>query len=171
MDNCTTVLNVKSGVNMNKQLTFDATIIGQEGTEAAGLYVPFSVQEVFGKKGMVKIKATFDGHPYRGSLMPHGEGKHALIVRKDVQKAIGKYPGDVVHIVLEEDTEERIVVVPSDLQALLDENPEAKAIFDKFAYTHRKEYVRWIEEAKRQETREKRLVKAIEMIASGKKFS
>ncbi len=67
--------------------------------------------------------------------------------------------------------EARTVVVPDDFQAALDANPMALMIFNKFAFTHRKEYVRWIESAKKQETREGRIQKAIERIAEGVKFS
>jgi uncharacterized protein YdeI (YjbR/CyaY-like superfamily) len=67
------------------------------------------------------------------------------------------------------DTEPRIVVVPEDFQQALDNNPKAKKIFEKFSYSHKKEYVEWIEGAKRQETRENRINKAIEQIAGGKK--
>jgi len=81
-----------------------------------------------------------------------------------VREAIGKNPGDSVHVVLKRDDEPREVEIPADLAGLLDENPDVKRWFDGLAYTHRKEYVRWITEAKRQETRDKRLLKAIEMM-------
>lgn len=63
------------------------------------------------------------------------------------------------------------VIVPPDFEAALAQNPKAKAIFDNFAYTHRKEYVRWIEEAKKIETRNSRIEKAVARIAEGVKFS
>ena len=67
--------------------------------------------------------------------------------------------------------ESKIVTVPADFQVALNDNPVALQIFNNFAYTHRKEYVRWIEEAKKQETRENRIVKAVERIAQNVKFS
>jgi len=66
---------------------------------------------------------------------------------------------------------QKVVIVPDDFQKALNNNPKALQVFDKFAYTHRKEYVRWIEEAKKQETRENRIIKAIERISEGVKFS
>jgi hypothetical protein len=63
----------------------------------------------------------------------------------------------------------RVVEVPDDFQAALDRSPAAKAFFDSIAYTHKKEYVRWITEAKKAETRESRIAKAVEMLESGKK--
>jgi hypothetical protein len=66
---------------------------------------------------------------------------------------------------------DRTVIVPADFQAALNHNPAAFQVFEKFAYTHRKEYVRWIEEAKKQETRENRIIKAVEKISAGGKMS
>ena len=68
-------------------------------------------------------------------------------------------------------TENRIVNVPPDFMKALNNTPEASIKFDAMAYTHRKEYVRWIEEAKKQETRAARIQKAVERIARGIKFS
>lgn len=62
----------------------------------------------------------------------------------------------------------KVVDVPADLQELLNQNPKAKAVFDNFAYSHKKEYVEWITQAKREETRLARLQKTIEMLAEGK---
>lgn len=154
---------------MNKH-TFPAQIL-DAGGGGAYVEIPFDVETVYGTRGQVKVKATFDGHPYRGSIAPMGKGRHILIVRKDVQKAIGKTIGDTVQVVLERDTEPRTVAMPEDFRAALEQNPAAKAIFEKFAFTHRKEYVQWIESAKKPETRQRRIQKAIEMIGEGKKYS
>jgi uncharacterized protein YdeI (YjbR/CyaY-like superfamily) len=72
----------------------------------------------------------------------------------------------VLDLDLELDTEPREVDVPADLEAALD--GEAKAAFERMSYTHRKEYADWIEEAKRPETRARRVGKAVEMIREGK---
>jgi uncharacterized protein YdeI (YjbR/CyaY-like superfamily) len=58
--------------------------------------------------------------------------------------------------------------VPVALAAALDADPEAKRLFDGLAFTHRKEYARWISEAKREETRERRVAQAVEMIRAGR---
>ena len=54
-------------------------------------------------------------------------------------------------------------------QSVLDSEPEVKKFFEQLSYTHKKEYVQWIEGAKKQETRERRMLKSIEMMKSGKK--
>ena len=153
----------------HRKIEFDAEIIGGE-KGGMGVYVPFDVPAAFGTRGQVKIVCTIDGEPYRGSLAPMG-GKHLLIILKRIREKIGKQAGDTVRIVLERDTEPRTVKVPEDFAAALAENKKAGEIFEKFAYTHRKEYVAWIEEAKRPETRERRIAKALDMIANGKKYS
>lgn len=153
----------------HKEIEFDAEIIGGE-KGGMGVYVPFDVPAVFGTRGQVKIICTIDGEPYRGSLAPMG-GKHLLIILKRIREKIGKKAGDTVRIVLKQDTEPRTIKVPEDFTAALAENQKAKEVFDTFAYTHRKEYVTWIEEAKRPETRERRIAKAVDMIANGKKYS
>ena len=148
---------------MSKQ-EFEAVIEKPPKTPGAYIVIPFDVREVYGTKGRVQVKATFDGHPYRGSIAPMGGGRHVLGVRKEIQQMIGKTRGDRVKVVIEQDIEPRVVTVPKDLQMLLDENPRGKAFFEKLSYTHQKEYVNWIESAKKEETRQRRLEKSLEML-------
>jgi hypothetical protein len=149
---------------------FSATIDKPyDGINGAFVNVPFDVEKVFGTNGMVKVKAKFDGHPYRGILHNMGTGCHMIILRKDVRAAIGKEFGDVVDVELVKDTEERIVEVPSDLKALLSKNKKAKTFFDSLSYTNRKEYAVWISSAKKIETRQKRLAEVIPKLLMGRK--
>ena len=152
---------------MNRQ-EFEVTLLKPPDIDGAYFIVPFNVPEVYGTKAQVKVRGTIDGYPYRGSIANMGEG-HCMVVKKEIRQALGKSAGDRVQVVMEIDTEPRIVVVPGDFQQVLDDNPKAKGIFDSFSYTHKKEYVEWIEDAKKQETRENRIKKAIEMIAEGRK--
>ncbi len=129
---------------------------------------PFDLKETFGKKS-VKARITYDGIEYRGLLKSMGGDCVWCLIRKDIRERLGKQPGDLVHVTVQEDTEERVVSVPNDLQQVMSENPSAKSIFDAFSYTCKKEYVNWIEAAKRPETRSARIQKSIEMILAGKK--
>ncbi len=151
---------------MNGKHTFRAII--EEG-DSGGAYIsiPFDVEQVFGKK-RVKIKATIDGEPYRGTLVRMGSPHHMLLVLKEIRQKIGKSVGDNVEIELEEDLEERRVEIPPDLQRALEANADAMAFFNQLSYTHRKEYARWIDEAKRDQTRQERLKKAVELLKQGK---
>lgn len=146
-------------------------IIQQHGTmNAAYIEFPFSAEQVFGKKGQVKIKAIFDDQvEYRGSLARMKSECHMLGLPKDIRNRLGKTFGDEVSVSLTEDKEERTVEIADDIASLFAEHPEVRILFDKMSYTHRKEYIRWIEEAKKPETREKRKIKMIEMILNGKK--
>jgi uncharacterized protein YdeI (YjbR/CyaY-like superfamily) len=87
-----------------------------------------------------------------------------LGVTQKIRKKINKNPGDTVHVVLKQDIGPRIVEVPQDFAELLVQNSEAKELFDAMSYTHKKEYVRWIESAKREETRQRRLQKSINLL-------
>ncbi len=150
-----------------RKKTFKA-IIQPHSSGGAYVDVPFDVEEVFGKK-RVKIRATFDGVLYRGLLTKMGTPHHFLLVRKDIQAKIGKGPGDEVKVTVEEDLEPRVVKVPSDVKRLLKQHPEAGKFFEGLSYTHKKEYIQWIEEAKKPETRERRKEKMIEMLLDGRK--
>lgn len=149
---------------------FEAQLVKDDQTSAVAITVPFSVLEVYGTKAQVKVRGTIAKFPYRGSIVPYG-GIHYMGVKREIREAIGKSQGDWVKVVMEVDTEERTVTVPEDFKQALEIYPKAREIFDNFAYTHRKEYVQWIEGAKRQETRANRIKKALEMIAGGTKFS
>ena len=83
-----------------------------------------------------------------------------------MRNAAGDAAGQTVDIELELDTKPRTVGVPKDLASALD--GETRAPFDRMSYTHRREYVEWIEEAKREETRRRRVAKAVELIGEGK---
>jgi hypothetical protein len=151
---------------MPKTYTFRAVIVA-EGSGGAYVTVPFDVEEEFGKK-RVKIKAAFDGEPYRGSLVRMGGDDHILLVLKEIRARIGKEAGDEVEVTLEEDLEPRVIEIPADLRAALEGDPEAGAYFDGMSYTRRRETVMWIEAAKRPETRSLRIAKSIELLRAGK---
>lgn len=147
-----------------KVYEFDAVIQKHPGLDAAFIEIPFDVETEFGTKGQVKVAASFDGYEYRGSLAKMGLPVHCLGLTKEVRNAIQKNPGDLVHVILKKDEAPRVVEVPVDFGKLLDQHREVKTYFDSLSYTHRKEYVRWITEAKKQETRDNRLQKAIQML-------
>ena len=149
---------------MNKIFEFTAVLQGVEGMDAAYVDFPYDVPELFGVRGQVKVKATFDGVSYRGSLSNMGAGGHCLLVRKDVRAKIGKKVGDEVAVTVQKDTEERIVEVPEDLAGALAANPEAQAFYDTLSFTNRKEYAVWVTSAKRPETRTGRVAASVEKL-------
>lgn len=154
----------------NKTIQFSAIIQQNADMNAAFVEFPFSTEELFNKKGQVKIKALFDDKvEYRGSLVKMKSDCHILGLTQAVRKQLNKTFGDSVAVSLVEDKEERTVEIADDIAMIFNENQEAKSLFDSMSYTHRKEYIRWIEEAKKPETRENRKIKMIQMILNGKK--
>jgi hypothetical protein len=151
----------------NNSYHFQA-VIEDAGDGGAFVTIPFDVEETFGKK-RVKIMATIDGEPYRGTLVRMGSPNHMLLILKEIRLKIGKSYGDEVTIELEEDLEERIVEVPADLQEALKAEPDAQAVFTKLSYTHQKEYVRWVTEAKHTETRARRINQTVERLVKGQR--
>jgi uncharacterized protein YdeI (YjbR/CyaY-like superfamily) len=98
-----------------------------------------------------------------------GSDHHLLIILKGIREQIGKTFGDEVTITVEPDTEPRLIEIPAELKKAFKTDKEAKAFFEKLSYTHQREYVMWINEAKREETRRNRIVKAIDMLKKGQK--
>jgi bifunctional DNA-binding transcriptional regulator/antitoxin component of YhaV-PrlF toxin-antitoxin module len=145
-----------------KKYKFKAKI--QEG-EAGGAFIffPFDVQKEFGTKGRVPVTVTLDGIPEKGSLSRYGYPQHLMGIPKAIREQIGKGPGDHIEVALWKDEEERTVEVPEDFQKRM-EQEKALPFFEKLSYTHRKEYVRWITEAKKDDTRRARFDKAIDML-------
>jgi len=152
---------------MPKKHTFTA-MIQNAGGGGAFVEVPLDVEKEFGSK-RPQVKATIGGVPYRGILTRMGGDHHLLIILKEIREKIGKTFGDEVKISVEPDTEPRVIEVPVELKKVFKTEKEAKALFDKLSYTHQREYVMWINEAKREETRARRVAQAIEMLKKGKK--
>jgi Bacteriocin-protection, YdeI or OmpD-Associated/Domain of unknown function (DUF1905) len=113
------------------------------------------------------VVATVNGYTWRTSVARMG-GEFLLGLPREVRSGAGVAAGDAVEVVLELDTAPREVEVPAALAEALAADPQAKAIFDGLAFTHRKEYARWIAEAKRDETRQRRVEQAVVMIKEGK---
>lgn len=150
-----------------KKYKFKAKIIAGMGG-GAGVLFPYDVEKEFGVKGNVRVQATLDKVSYRGSLMNCGMPSHTLGVLKGVREQIGKGPGDTIEVVVWKDEEVRMVEIPADFKALL--KKEGLLVgFQKLSYTHRKEYCRWIAEAKKEETRVARSAKAVDMLRNGVK--
>lgn len=152
---------------MAKKHTFKATIqnIGGGG---AFVEVPFDVEKAFSSK-RPKVKAMIGGVPYRGLLTRMGGPNHMLIILKGIREQLGKTFGDEIQVSVESDTEERVIEIPKDLMKELKKDKEAKTFFDKLSYSHKREYVTWINEAKKDETRQNRITKTMEMVKKVKR--
>lgn len=115
------------------------------------------------------MRGTLNGVEFKSNLMPMGDGSHCLGVHKATQVAAGIDFGDSVSIEMVEDTAPRAVDVPADLARALRAEPRTKAFFDGLAHTHRREYANWVAEAKKPETRQRRLEQTLALLREGRK--
>jgi hypothetical protein len=152
-------------------IEFDA-VVQPTARGGGGAYVPLPADaaDVFGTRARFPIKATFNGVPYRGSTMPMGDGTFCVGITKVIRAEAGADLGQTVHVVLERDDGERTVEAPPDLAEALAAAGLGQR-FEAMAYTHRKEYARWVAEAKKPETRQRRVEKAVAMVAEGRPLS
>lgn len=141
------------------------TIITQaEGMDATGIVVPDAVVEKLASGKRPKVAITLNGYTYRSTVAVMG-GQFLLPLAKVHREAAAVKPGQKIEITLELDTAPREVEVPKDLATAL-KKAGLRAAFDALAFTHRKEHVRAIEEAKAPETRLRRIEKALAMVAA-----
>ena len=137
--------------------------------EAAGrgghvVEIPLDVPAVFGAR-RAPVRGTVNGAPFRSTVAVYG-GRFLLGLNRELREAAGGVAvGDSVVVELERDDEPRTVELPDDLRAALDDR--LVVFFDSLSYTHQREYVRWIEEAKREETRRRRIERAAELLREG----
>jgi Bacteriocin-protection, YdeI or OmpD-Associated/Domain of unknown function (DUF1905) len=109
------------------------------------------------------VRVTIGGHTYRSTIAAYG-GRCLLPLNRANRAAAGVAAGDTVTVEIELDEQPRRVTAPADLQGALDGDAEAAAAFEKLSYTHRREYVEWITEAKRAATRTRRIAKTLEYL-------
>jgi bifunctional DNA-binding transcriptional regulator/antitoxin component of YhaV-PrlF toxin-antitoxin module len=133
------------------------------------LEMPFDAKDAFGE-ARPAVAGTLNGTPFRGRLSVYG-GKTYLGLNKEIRDTAGINVGDRVDVVLDRDDAPREVEIPNELLVAFERDTAAKAAFDGMAFTHRREYARWIAEAKKEETRERRVAKALEMLKAGEKLS
>lgn len=148
---------------MADKQTFETVLVKHEKLDATGIQIPFDVEAVFGAK-RVPVKAVINGAEYRGSIARMG-GTYMLGVPKEFRTRAGIAAGDHIVVTLEKDTAERMVEIPADLAAALEESGISK-VFDALSYTLRKEHVRSIEDAKTPETRTRRIEKTIVLLTA-----
>jgi bacteriocin resistance YdeI/OmpD-like protein/uncharacterized protein DUF1905 len=113
------------------------------------------------------VVATVNGYTWRTSVARMG-GEYLLGLNREVRQGAGVAVGDEVEVIVELDVAPREVEVPEALAAALAADPQAEASFERMAFTHRKEYARWVAEAKQEQTRQRRVQQALEMIRAGK---
>jgi bacteriocin resistance YdeI/OmpD-like protein/uncharacterized protein DUF1905 len=137
------------------------------GTTKTGIEVPPEVITALGSGKKPAVKVTVNGYSYRSTVAVMG-GKFMIGVSAERRAAAGIEGGDEIDVELEPDTQPREVAVPADFAKALDAEPVARKFFDGLSYSQRSWFVLGIEEAKKPETRQNRIVKAVERLASGR---
>lgn len=153
-----------------KKIKFKVSLEGQEGSSVAGFSAPFNVMETFGTRARVPVRGTINGFPFRSSLMPMG-GCHRMVVNRTLREGAHCKAGDTVEIELQRDREIREVEAPPDLARALAKHTKAQQHWEQLAFTHKKEMAKWIVEAKKEETRTRRLAKVMQVLKAGTKWT
>lgn len=143
---------------------FTATLerVGKTGTM---FQVPFDLEDAFGRV-RPPVLVTIRDHTWRTTPGVYDRVGY-VVVNRGVKAATGVDAGDRVRVAMELDTKPRTVRVPRDLATALAEDEDAKAAFEKLSFTHKREYVEWIEEAKRPETRARRIAGTVDRVRQG----
>jgi hypothetical protein len=142
-------------------------VLQVEGKTATFIEVPLDVPAIFGGK-RVSVRGTINGFPFRSTVATYGD-RFYLPVNKGVREGAGASAGETVNVELERDEAPRKVEIPYDLADALKAAPDAGKKFKGLSYTHQKEYVSWITEAKRDATRRSRVEKTISLLRAGEK--
>jgi hypothetical protein len=152
-----------------KRYRFEAAIQRSTGWGAFVLF-PHDAEKEFHRKGRVPVQARLGGLPYTGSLMPSAAGYHRLSVPRAICEQLNKAPGDHIKIEVWKDDAPRSVEMPAEFNMLL-KKEKLSLQFEALSVSRRKEYRNWILSAKRQETRSRRLAKAMEILREETKAS
>jgi hypothetical protein len=147
------------------EVTFTA-VLELHGKTATGIEVPADVVERLGGGRRPAVVVTFGGHSYRTTLGSMG-GRVLIPVSAEHRTAAGVSAGDTLQISLAPDAAPREVELPADLAAALDAAPGLRAAFDRLSPSRRKEHVRAIVEAKKPETRDRRVTSVVDGLRDG----
>lgn len=139
------------------------TVVELGGKTATGIRVPPEVVAALGSGKKPAVRVTINGFTYRSTVAVYG-GEFFLPVSAEVRAGAGIAAEDEIEVAVELDTEPREVVVPHDLTAALESEPEARRFFDALSYSNKRRIVLGIEDAKTAETRQRRIDKAIEKL-------
>jgi len=138
---------------------------GEQGEKTGWTYIEIPAdlaQEMKpDNKKSFRVRGTLDNLPINGiALMPMGEGAFIMAINAEMRKGIRKHKGAMLQVTLEEDVDYK-VVMPDDLQECFDFEPYALEFFNTLAKSHRNYFIKWIEQAKTQPTRDIRITATI----------
>ena len=129
--------------------------------------LPFDTRDVWGK-AKVPVKVTINGYTWRSTVGTRG-GIQYIVVNTAARAGAGVKAGDIVTIMLEPDAEKREIEIPTPLQKAL--GVRLTRTLNSLSFSHKKEFVVWYSDAKKAETRARRVEKIKDMLSSGKVVS
>jgi hypothetical protein len=142
--------------------TFSTTIKQDNATSGCFIELPFDPKEEFGKV-RAPVKVTINGFTFRSTVFFMG-GCYMVPFNKANRDGAGVAAGDKIEVLVELDNEKRTVTIPDDFAVALAKNKKLSAVWEKMSYTHKREYVMSIENAKRPETRRRRIEKTLDAL-------
>ncbi|NDV09126.1 DUF1905 domain-containing protein [Rhodococcus sp. IEGM 248] len=142
------------------------TTIELGGKTATGFRIPENVVADLGSGKRPAVRVMIGGHTYRTTVAPMG-GVFMIPLSAENRAGAGVAAGDEVDVDVELDTEPRVVTVPPDFAEALDRQPDARKAFDALSYSNQRRHVLSIEGAKTDETRQRRIGKAVDALRQG----
>jgi hypothetical protein len=145
---------------------FKTKLNGDESRKdaSASFTLPFDTRDVWGR-AKVPVKVTINGYTWRSTVGNRG-GQQYIVVNADARRTAGVKAGDVVTIAIEPDAEKREIEIPSSLQKAL--GTKLTQNLNRLSFTHKKEFIVWYSEAKKEDTRTRRVEKMKQMLSAGK---
>ena len=144
-----------------------SSIVRLGGKTATGIPVPAEVVESLGRSKRPPVRVTINGFTYRSTVAPMG-GEFMLPISAENRMGARVAAGDEVDVDIELDTEPREVTLPPELEEALDREAEARRYFDGLSYSKKQRFVLPIEQAKSDETRQRRIAKALSELREGR---
>jgi Domain of unknown function (DUF1905)/Bacteriocin-protection, YdeI or OmpD-Associated len=156
------------------KIRFNATLFRPVTTAKAAawtfLTLPKEASAKLPSRGMTSVEGTFNGLAFRATLEPDGKGGHWLKVDRKLREEAGAEAGEVVSVEIATLAKEPEPKVPADLRrALAAAHQKARAVWSDITPVARRDWIQWIESAKREKTRLKRIESACDMLANGKR--
>jgi hypothetical protein len=140
-----------------------------EGDAWTLLPIPVEITQELGD-GRVAVKGAINGTSFRSSAFPSGDGTHHVMINKSLRTAAHVRPGDMVRVMIDRDDDPTAVDLPRELEAALAGDAGARTNFERLPNIARKEFARWVDAAKKDDTRAKRADQAINRIRDGKRL-